>query len=103
VTVGGRHDADGWRWKIDPTLRMGGFGPWRNSWALERLAGLDIPVLGLVGMIPERMGWGTDPAEMRAYLPHGGELVAFEDTGHFVHIEKPAEVAELALRFLGTP
>ena len=27
VTVGARHDSDGWRWKIDPTLRLGGFGP----------------------------------------------------------------------------
>ena len=26
VTVGGRHDADGWRWKIDPFLHLGGFG-----------------------------------------------------------------------------
>ena len=29
VTVGAREDIDGWRWKIDPKLRFGGFGPWR--------------------------------------------------------------------------
>jgi hypothetical protein len=28
VTVGARHDEDGWRWKLDPTMRFGGFGPW---------------------------------------------------------------------------
>ncbi len=27
VTIGAREDPDGWRWKIDPTLRFGGFGP----------------------------------------------------------------------------
>src|SRR5438132_1110844 len=26
VPIGAREDADGWRWKIDPMLRMGGFG-----------------------------------------------------------------------------
>ncbi len=39
VTVGARRDADGWRWKIDPTIRMGGFGPWRPEWTILRLAG----------------------------------------------------------------
>ena len=29
VQVGARQEADGWRWKLDPTMRMGGFGPWR--------------------------------------------------------------------------
>jgi pimeloyl-ACP methyl ester carboxylesterase len=103
VTIGAREDADGWRWKIDPALRMGGFGPYRNSWSLERLSGMEMPILGLLGLIPEQMGWGTHPDELRPYLPAGGELIAFEDTGHFVHIEKPHEVAALVLDFLGPP
>jgi pimeloyl-ACP methyl ester carboxylesterase len=103
VTIGAREDADGWRWKIDPALRMGGFGPYRNSWSLERLAGMEIPILGLLGLVPEQMGWGTHPDELRPYLPPGGELVAFPDTGHFVHIEKPHDVASLVLDFLGSP
>lgn len=103
VTVGAREDIDGWRWKIDPKLRFGGFGPWRNSWALERLAGLAIPMLGMIGTVPEQMGWGVVPGELDAYLPRGGRLVTFEDTGHFVHIERPDEVAELVLEFLGAP
>ena len=41
--------------------------------------------------------------ELRPYLPPQGELVAFEDCGHFVHIEQPNEVAALVLDFLGTP
>lgn len=100
VSIGARQDADGWRWKIDPALRMGGFGPWRNSWSLERLAGMDIPMIGLLGLVPEQMGWGTEPHELEPYLPPGGRLIAFPDAGHFVHIEKPHEVAELVLEFL---
>ncbi|HEX7167359.1 MAG TPA: alpha/beta hydrolase [Acidimicrobiales bacterium] len=100
VTVGARHDDDGWRWKIDPKLRMGGFGPWRNAWSIERLAGLGVPMLGMLGLVPEQMGWGTVPDELEPYLPPGGRVVPFEDTGHFVHIERPAEVAALVLEFL---
>jgi pimeloyl-ACP methyl ester carboxylesterase len=101
ASIGARHDADGWRWKIDPKLRMGGFGPWRNSWSLERLGGLGIPMIGFVGSVPEQMGWGTDPAELEPFLPVDGRLVVFEDAGHFVHIERPREVADLVLDFLG--
>lgn len=100
VSVGAREDADGWRWKIDPMLRMGGFGPWRSAWSLERLSGLGMPMLGLLGMVPEQMGWGAAPEELEPYLPPGGRLVAFDGVGHFVHIERPAEVAELVLEFL---
>jgi pimeloyl-ACP methyl ester carboxylesterase len=100
VSVGARHDADGWRWKIDAKLRMGGFGPWRSAWSLERLGGLNVPMLGVVGTIAEEMGWGTDPDELRPYLPPLGKLVVVEETGHFVHIERPREVADLVLDFL---
>jgi pimeloyl-ACP methyl ester carboxylesterase len=100
VTVGARRDADGWRWKIDPSLRFGGFGPWRPSWSTERLPGLSVPMLGILGLVNEPMGWGARPDEVERYLPLGTRLVAFEDAGHFVHIEKPREVAELVLEFL---
>ena len=36
VSVGARHDDDGWRWKLDPSLRFGGFGPWRPEWSMLR-------------------------------------------------------------------
>ena len=39
VSVGATESDDGWRWKLDPTMRMGGFGPWRPEWALVRLPG----------------------------------------------------------------
>jgi pimeloyl-ACP methyl ester carboxylesterase len=103
VTVGARHDPDGWRWKIDPVMRPGGFGPWRPGWAMARLPGLSMPLLAILGMEPERMGWGTQPEDVTPHLPPGGRLEVFADSGHFVHIEQPRRVADLALAFLGSP
>jgi pimeloyl-ACP methyl ester carboxylesterase len=103
VTVGARRDPDGWRWKIDPSLRLGGFGPWRPEWAMARLPGLNMPLLAVLGLQPEQMGWGTHPDDIAPHLPPGGRLEALEDVGHFVHIEQPKLVADLVLDFLGDP
>ena len=103
VSVGGRHDPDGWRWKIDPALRMGGFGPWRPEWSMQRLPGLGMPLLAVLGVQPEPMGWGTLPDEVERMLPPGSRVAAIEEAGHFVHIEQPERVAGLVLDFLGDP
>jgi pimeloyl-ACP methyl ester carboxylesterase len=103
VSVGARQDPDGWRWKIDPTLRMGGFGPWRPEWSMMRLLDLGVPVLAVLGLVVEPMGWGTRPEDVEPNLPPDGRLECIEDTGHFVHIERPREVATLVLEFLGQP
>jgi pimeloyl-ACP methyl ester carboxylesterase len=100
VTVGARRDPDGWRWKIDPALRMGGIGPWRQKWALERLASLPVPMLGILATVREELGWQITPASIEPWLPGDARIVAFPDTGHFVHIERPREVAELVVEFL---
>ncbi|HSL57107.1 MAG TPA: alpha/beta hydrolase [Acidimicrobiales bacterium] len=100
VTIGARHDADGWRWKIDPSLRFGGFGPFRPEWSLLRLPGLPVPMLGVLGTVDEPMGWGTGPDDVEPYLPPGARLVPMADTGHFVHVERPAEIAEMVLEFV---
>jgi pimeloyl-ACP methyl ester carboxylesterase len=100
VTVGARHDPDGWRWKIDPSMRFGGFGPWRPEWGLYSLPNIRVPFLGMLGLIEEEMGWGTEPDAVRPYLPPGATLEAFPDTGHFIHIERPRQVADRVLEFL---
>lgn len=100
VTVGARHDPDGWRWKIDPMMRMGGFGPWRPSWSLDGLPGLPMPFLGFLGLVHEQMGWGTQPEDLDGHLPRGGILETFPGVGHFVHIERPVECANMVLEFL---
>ena len=100
VTVGARRDDDGWRWKIDPSLRLGGFGPRRPEWGMLALAGLGMPFLGILATVPEELGWSTTPADVDPYLPREGELIQLENTGHFVHIERPETVATLILDFL---
>lgn len=103
VTIGAREDPDGWRWKLDPGLRLGGFGPWRPEWSMMRMPGLAMPVLGVLGLEPEVMGWGTQPEDVEPWLPPGARLVALEGVGHFVHIEQPDRVAAEVLEFLGPP
>lgn len=103
VTTGATKSADGWRWNVDPSLRFGGFGPWRPEWALTRLTGMAMPFLGFLVDTEEPMGWGTEPDDVRPFLPEHGRLEVLEGVGHFAHIERPAEVAEITLDFLGSP
>ncbi len=103
VSVGARHDPDGWRWKIDPSMRFGGFGPWRPEWSVLRLPGLATPFLAVLGRAPEAMGWGTEPDRVLPFLPPGGRCEILDDVGHFVHIEQPDLVAALILDHLGPP
>ena len=103
VTVGGRHDADGWRWKIDASMRFGGFGPWRPEWTVLRLPGLAMPFFGVFASEKEEMGFTTLPHEVAAYLPDGARTELLEGVGHFVHIEQPDLVAGMVLEFIGSP
>ena len=103
VTVGARHDEDGWRWTIDPTLRLGGFGPWRPEWSMLRLPGLSMPLLAVLGLELEVMGWGTQPEDVTPFLPSGGRLEVLEGIGHFMHIEQPRLLLDMIVDFIGAP
>ena len=100
ASVGARQDEDGWRWKIDPTMRFGGFGPWRPEWTVLKLPGLPMPFLAILGNQPEEMGWGTDPERVFQFLPPGGRCEIL-DTGHFVLIEQSRLVSQLVLDHIG--
>jgi pimeloyl-ACP methyl ester carboxylesterase len=104
VPIGAARDPSGaedsWRWKIDPALRLGGFGPWRPEWMMQRLPGIGVPVLGILGLEWEVMGWGTKPADVHPNLPPGAEFHPLDEVGHFVHIEQPQLCADLVLDFL---
>lgn len=102
VTVGAREDADGWRWKIDASMRFGGFGPWRPEWTITRLPGLSMPFLGVLATELEEMGWGTAPHNVTKFLPENGRVELLDGVGHFVHIEQPDLVAGMVLDFLGS-
>jgi pimeloyl-ACP methyl ester carboxylesterase len=100
VPIGAGRAEDGWRWKIDPSMRMGGFGPWRPEWSMWRLPSLGMPVLCVLGLELELMGWGTLPEDVTSHLPPQGRYVGLDGVGHFMHVEQPALVAELVLDFL---
>ena len=51
----------------------------------------------------EPMGWGTKPHQVEKWVPRNGRLEYFDDLGHFIHIEQPKMVADMALEFLGAP
>jgi pimeloyl-ACP methyl ester carboxylesterase len=97
---GARRDGDGYRWKIDPSLRMGGFGPWRSRWATDRLPGFPIPMLALLGTESEPMSWDVKPEDIEPFLPAHVRLAVIEGAGHFIHIERPQQTAELVIEFL---
>ena len=100
VALAATESDDGWRWNIDPTLRFGGFGPWRPEWSMWRLPALPMPVMAVLATEVEQMGWGTTPEDVKPYLPPGGRLIPLDGAGHFVHIEKPDVVAGLVADFL---
>ncbi len=100
VPIGAFESDDGWRWRIDPSLQPGGFGPWRPEWSMQRLPGIGVPVLGVLGLEIEMMGWGTTPDDVYPNLPPGAEFHPLAGVGHFVHIEQPRLIADIVLDFL---
>ena len=101
VTRGGRLDEDGWRWKLDPSMRFGGFGPWRPEWTQMRLPGIGVPFLGVLVSESEEMGWGTKAEDLVGWAPPMGRIELVEGVGHFVHIEQPDLVVSMVLDLLG--
>lgn len=103
VTVGAFERDDGWRWKLDPSIRFGGFGPWRPEWALPKMASLGVPFYGLLVEHSEPMGWDTTIDDVVPYLPDGGHVEEVKGVGHFAHIEQPQATAARIMEFLGAP
>lgn len=103
VPIGAARSEDGWRWKIDPSLRMGGFGPWRPEWSMRRITDIGAPYLTILATEPELLGFGTTVDDVRPYLPPRGRAIDMPGVGHFVHIEAPERVADAVLDHLGPP
>lgn len=97
---GARETQDGWRWKVDPQAGSG-FGPWRPDWIGDSYQQLRVPLLAVIGSEPDI--WGPLPEDiLQARLQHVLDLerAVVDGSGHFIHMEKPAEAARLALDFL---
>jgi pimeloyl-ACP methyl ester carboxylesterase len=97
---GARQAADGWRWKADPSMAVG-FGPWGPDWIAPSYATLRVPMLALIGSEPDT--WGPLPEHiLSARLAGVKELErrTVSGAGHFVHIERPVETAQVILEFL---
>jgi pimeloyl-ACP methyl ester carboxylesterase len=102
VTRGARLDEDGWRWKIDASMRFGGFGPWRPEWTQMRLPGIGVPFLGVLVTEYEEMGWDTKPEDLAGWVPPDGRIEVVEESGHFVHIEHPDRVVSMIVELVGS-
>jgi pimeloyl-ACP methyl ester carboxylesterase len=101
VHHGARVSEDGWRWKSDPMMVGGGFGPFKPEWIAPGWQRLRVPMLAVVGSIPD--SWGPLPeAVLEPRLAHVPQLerATIDGAGHFVHMERPAELADVILDFL---
>ncbi len=98
---GSRETERGFTWKADPhTIR--GYGPWLPDWIAPGWEPLRAPMLALTGT--EQDTWGPIPEELIAHrLRHVAnvERASVDDTGHFVHLERPKETARVLLDWLG--
>ena len=97
--LGAREVEGGWVWKTDPEF-AGGFGPWRPEWIGPGWRHLRMPMLAMVGTEPD--AWRLDDAVASQRLAFVPELAraAVPGAGHFVHMERPRETADLLLGFL---
>jgi pimeloyl-ACP methyl ester carboxylesterase len=94
-----RETEGGWVWKSDPEFAAG-FGPWRPEWVSRTWYLLRAPVLAVTGTEPD--AWQIPEsvaAERLASIPTV-ERARIAGAGHFAHMERPRETADLLLGFL---
>jgi pimeloyl-ACP methyl ester carboxylesterase len=48
------------------------------------------------------MGWDAKPDKLAPYFPPSTQVEVMQDTGHFIHIERPRDTAALIVDFLRT-
>ena len=97
---GARETEAGWIWKADP-LASRGFGPFKPEWVGPSWRGIEAPVLALIPGEPDT--WGPLPEPLLSerlanFRRH--DRVVVDGAGHFMQIEKPAEVASIVLDWL---
>jgi pimeloyl-ACP methyl ester carboxylesterase len=99
VWLGARETEAGWVWKADPEFASG-FGPWRPEWIAPGWRRISMPLLAVVGSEPDAWRIPEDlAAERLANVPELARATV-AGAGHFVHMERPRETADLLLGFL---
>ena len=92
----------GWRWKADPMIVGGGFGPFRPAWIAPGWATLEPTMLAVIGSVEDQ--WGPLPDDVLtkrlSYVPRFTRAT-IEGSGHFLHMEEPIQLGRLILDFLG--
>jgi pimeloyl-ACP methyl ester carboxylesterase len=93
---GAREVEGGWVWKTDPEF-ANGFGPWRPEWVGPGWKRLRVPMLAVVGSEPDT--WRISDTVIAERLAHVPELAraTVAGAGHFVHMERPRETADVLL------
>jgi pimeloyl-ACP methyl ester carboxylesterase len=101
VYHGARQTENGWLWKSDPHNAAGGFGPFKPAWIAPSWQNLRCTMLAIVGSEPDT--WGPLPeSTLTARLDFAPrvERVTIDGAGHFVHMERPRETADVMLDFM---
>ena len=96
---GARETEAGWVWKTDPEFAHG-FGPWRPEWIAPGWTRLRVPLLAVTGSEPDTWRLPDAIVEERLSFVADVERAAVAEAGHFVHMERPRETADLLLGFL---
>jgi pimeloyl-ACP methyl ester carboxylesterase len=97
---GSRRVGEGFAWSFDP-LASRIAGPFRPDWIAPGWSRIRAPMLAVIGSEPDT--WGPLPEALLAQRLSNVPLLTratVGGAGHFMHIEKPRETAELVLRFL---
>ena len=83
----------------DPEF-AGGFGPFRPEWIAPGWRRLRMPVLAVTGTEPD--AWRLSDTIVEERLTHVPDVrwERVPGAGHFVHMERPRELADLLLEFL---
>lgn len=101
ASVGAQPGADGWRWKGDPAMSQLLHNPVRLHWPIRAMPELRLPVLAVLGLVHETLNMGSTVDHVSDYLPPHARLEAYDDSGHFVHIEHPDRVVDSFISLLG--
>jgi len=97
---GSRRVGEGFAWSFDPMASRGA-GPFRPEWVAPGWSRIRAPMLAVIGSEPDT--WGPLPEAMLAQRLSNVPVLTratVQGAGHFMHIERPRETAEVVLRFL---